>query len=339
LARILEAASLRRLVPCIALSIALKGDRFVRSIGSWVVIESWHGCRRSRSACPSWWVRTCGTRPQIGRAGHMFNTDFSRRMVSTSGRHVALAVALCLMLAPVWAQGAVPDANIQISPATATNPIGSTHVLTGHVNVAPDGTTFANAPAGTLITFSIVSGPGSFVGGVNTCTTVAATGSCTVQITSNVGGTTVVRAATDVTVSGVQLHRETGDGHVGDSSDANKLWVPPGGLIAPTQTTCNDVLNGTAATLGQINYSVTGGNKIGQGINPGVFFFYSKITTTVPNQVVTVSQSNNSSNNAALFGILNGQAWLWSGDCSSKIVGTVTGANGSGASYTVPVPG
>src|SRR3954470_248100 len=112
----------------------------------------------------------------------------------------------------------------------------------------------------------------------------------------------------------------------------------PTGLIAPTQTTCSDVLNGTAAVLGQVNYSLSGG-KIGQGINPGVFFFYSKITTTLPNQVVTVSQSNTSTNNTPLFGILNGQAWLWSGDCSSKLVGSTTGANDSGASFTVPTPG
>jgi hypothetical protein len=112
----------------------------------------------------------------------------------------------------------------------------------------------------------------------------------------------------------------------------------PTGLIAPTQTTCDDVLNGTAAVLGQVNYPLSGG-KIGQGINPGVFFFYSKITTTIPNQVVTVSQTNTSTNNTPLFGILNGQAWLWSGDCSSKIVGTTTGSNDSGASFTVKTPG
>ena len=112
----------------------------------------------------------------------------------------------------------------------------------------------------------------------------------------------------------------------------------PTGLIAPTQTTCGDVLNGTASALGQVNYVVNGG-KIGQSINPGVFFFYSKITTTVPNQVVTVSQSNTSTNNAALFGDQNGQAWLWSGDCSGKLVGTTSGPNDSQASFTVPTAG
>jgi hypothetical protein len=46
-----------------------------------------------------------------------------------------------------------------------------------------------------------------------------------VQIASSTAGTTVVRAATDVTVSGVQLHRETNNGHVGDSADAQKTWA------------------------------------------------------------------------------------------------------------------
>ena len=81
------------------------------------------------------------------------------------------------------------------------------------------------------------------------------------------------------------------------------------------------------------------GGKIGQGINPGVFFFYTKITTTTPGQVVTVTESNTSTNNTPNFGILQGQAWLWSGDCSSKIVGTTSGPNGENASFTVPVPG
>src|SRR5206468_3513951 len=61
------------------------------------------------------------------------------------------------------------DANIQITPTNATNPIGTNHTLTGHVNVNSGGG-FVNAPNGTTITFSIVSGPGTFVG-PNTCAT------------------------------------------------------------------------------------------------------------------------------------------------------------------------
>jgi len=234
-----------------------------------------------------------------------------------------------------WLAG---DANIQISPQAAENLTGTNHTLTGHVNVSTDGTTFTNAPTGTQITFSVVSGPGSFVGGVSTCTTVAATGSCTVQITSTTAGTTVTRAATDVTVNGNPLHRETNDGHQGDSPDARKMWVKPTGIIAPASTSCNDVLNGTAQSLAQVNYSI-GRGRIGQGINPGVFFYYVKITTTTPNQVVTVTESNTSTNNTPLFGILNGQAWLWNASCSSFAAGTTSGQNGGNASFTVPVPG
>ena len=115
------------------------------------------------------------------------------------------------------------DANIQITPASANNAVGTNHTLTGHVNVNA-GSGFGNAPAGTTIGFSILSGPGSFVGGVTSCATVGTTGSCTVQITSPTPGTTVVRAKTDVVVSGVTLHRETGDGKAGDSADASKNW-------------------------------------------------------------------------------------------------------------------
>src|SRR5262249_14899158 len=88
------------------------------------------------------------------------------------------------------------EANIQISPATATNPTGTNHTLTGHVNVNP-GTGFVNAPDGTVITFAIISGPGNFVGS-NTCATTGGTGSCTAVITSAATGTTVVRASTTV---------------------------------------------------------------------------------------------------------------------------------------------
>jgi hypothetical protein len=112
---------------------------------------------------------------------------------------------------------------------------------------------------------------------------------------------------------------------------------PPTGQITPTQVQCSDILNGTAPTLDGINYTVSGG-KIAQSINPGVFFFWTKITTTVPNQVVTVSQSNTSTNNAALFEINQGWDRVYTGDCSSYISGTETGG-GTGATFTIKTPG
>src|SRR5262249_6981542 len=108
----------------------------------------------------------------------------------------------------VWVN---PQANIQISPLQATNPVGTNHTLTGHVNVAPDGVNFVNAPDGTVINFSLTNAGGAtatFVG-PSSCTTAGGTGSCTVVITSPTAGTTTIHASSDVTVGGVVLHVET----------------------------------------------------------------------------------------------------------------------------------
>jgi hypothetical protein len=111
----------------------------------------------------------------------------------------------------------------------------------------------------------------------------------------------------------------------------------PQGQITPTNVDCSDILNGTAPTLAQVNYRVRNGT-IFQSINPGKFFFWTKITTTVPNQVVTVTQSNTSTNNAALFQIHQGWDRVYAGDCSSWKAGTEING-GSGATFTIPTPG
>jgi hypothetical protein len=72
-----------------------------------------------------------------------------------------------------------PDANIQITPQTAADPVGDNHVLTLHVNTY-DGTGagFVNAADGTLISASLTNAGGAsatFVG-PSSCTTAAGTG-------------------------------------------------------------------------------------------------------------------------------------------------------------------
>jgi hypothetical protein len=129
--------------------------------------------------------------------------------------------------------------------------------------------------------------------------------------------------------------------YAGSDGPCEPLTVTPsgGGLITETNVACGDVLSGAAAgfVIGAVNYPSSGG-KIGQGINPGKFYFWTKITTTVPNQVVTVSQANSSSNNAALFQIHQGWARIYTGDCASWKAGTQN-AGLTGASFTVPAPG
>ena len=118
------------------------------------------------------------------------------------------------------------DANIQITPATADNPVATNHVLTITVN-AINGT----LAAGTA-TASIVSGPGSFVGSP-TCnyTGGGASASCTVTITSLVVGTTEVSATSNISVSGQSITRTTNTAvntAAGGSGNALKNWTSLG---------------------------------------------------------------------------------------------------------------
>src|SRR5204863_545338 len=55
-------------------------------------------------------------------------------------------------------------------------------------------------------------------------------------ITSSTAGTTVIRASTDVGVSTLTLRRETGDGLLGDSVDAQKSWAAAKIVIGQSAT-------------------------------------------------------------------------------------------------------
>jgi len=125
----------------------------------------------------------------------------------------------------------VVDAKISITPSTATNHVGDPHVFTAHVEIN-DGTGWSNAPASTAVNFSN-SGPGSWA--VNQCTTVAATGSCTVTLTSSTTGISTVTASTMLQVSGLSLVRST-DATGANSGSATKRWVNAKISIASSAT-------------------------------------------------------------------------------------------------------
>src|SRR5207247_782072 len=112
------------------------------------------------------------------------------------------------------------DATIAITPATATNAVGTNHTLT--ITVTAVGTTIGNGTA----TASIASGPGSFVGSP-TCsyTGGGATASCTVVITSATTGTTVVSATSSIPLTDAGSVTRTTDGTAGNSAPASKTWA------------------------------------------------------------------------------------------------------------------
>jgi hypothetical protein len=128
---------------------------------------------------------------------------------------------------------------------------------------------FTNAPAGTVIGFSKVSGPGTL--SASSCTTVGTTGSCTVTLTNTTTpGTTVVRATTTVTVGGLSLTRTTADGKPGDSPDATKIWneCPPAGTFTLTGSTASTGTFGNIRTFtasNNVQVKASAFNRAGNG--------------------------------------------------------------------------
>ena len=144
------------------------------------------------------------------------------------------------------------DANIQISPLTADNPVNTNHVLTVTANVnngtgagyvdVPDGTTISLSltnSAGATATFT--TGPGAGTAATS-CTTTG--GSCQATIKSPTAGTTMIHASMTISAgptgagfpAQAVLTRATGDGKTGDSADAAKNWLAAKIVIAPNAT-------------------------------------------------------------------------------------------------------
>jgi hypothetical protein len=59
--------------------------------------------------------------------------------------------------------------------------------------------------------------------------------------------------------------------------------------ITPTATTCSQFGGGTAETLSQLNYSVR--NGLVSSVNPGVFFYWVKVTATAGSNTFTINQT------------------------------------------------
>ena len=131
------------------------------------------------------------------------------------------------------------DANINLSPASKTNAVGSAHTITATVLInAGTGGGFVPAANGTLVTFSLSNSNGataSFVGGINTCTTTA--GTCSVSINSPTTGLVTINATTNVSVGGISVTRSTGDSNAGDGPAVTKTYVDAQLQISPLAKT------------------------------------------------------------------------------------------------------
>ena len=92
-------------------------------------------------------------------------------------------------------------------------------------------------------------------------------------------------------------------------------------------------MNNTTPALTDIFYKVANG-KITQNINPGVFFYYTYVTTTTANQTITTSQ--HAGNSAPLFSLNQGHVWVYTANCA--LVSKPT-QSGTSVSITIATPG
>jgi hypothetical protein len=109
--------------------------------------------------------------------------------------------------------------------------------------------------------------------------------------------------------------------------------------ITPTGTTCSQFANGTAATLGNLNYSVAGG-KIKNNVTPGVFFYWVAVTASAGNNVFTITQTITTGNFNTFFNFTSGSQ-VFNSNCGS-VSDTITQNTNTGAvtvSFNAPTAG
>jgi hypothetical protein len=95
--------------------------------------------------------------------------------------------------------------------------------------------------------------------------------------------------------------------------------------ITPTNTTCGQFASGTAATQGPIMYP-TSGTTISQGVNPGVIFYWVKVTVSSPGSQtfhVTETTTYSPTTGTKLFGLASG-SFAYDGSCNT-LATTITG--------------
>jgi hypothetical protein len=84
--------------------------------------------------------------------------------------------------------------------------------------------------------------------------------------------------------------------------------------ITPTGTTCKDFSRGTAQTLSSVNYSVQ--NGVIHNVNPGVFFYWVKVTAPAGNNTFTITQTITTGNFTTLFDKASGSD-VFDSNCNS----------------------
>ncbi len=107
------------------------------------------------------------------------------------------------------------------------------------------------------------------------------------------------------------------------------------GKITPTGTTCPQYQGGTAATLGEVRYTVAKNGTIG-AVSPGVFFYYTRVTGST-GDTVDITQSHTGS--APIIPIQQKQVLLYSDPGCATLKWKTLTVTGGTASGTLPSTG
>jgi hypothetical protein len=247
-----------------------------------------------------------------------------------------------------------PGTNSQYTPGTETNSTTECFTVGGGTtttatSVWDETSSSAVASGGTITlgdsvhdTSTVTPSPAGFTPTGSVAYTFFPNGLCTAGTGTSAGGGALVAGVAPNSNTESSLAAGTyafqavftsGDSnYTGSTSPCEPFTVPapPTGLIAPTNTTCQEYLaTPSAYVLGAIHYSVTGANKIGGNINPGVFFYFSTVTVTA-GQTVTTSQEDGG---GGLFLLNQGHASAYDLNCNKVATGTPTDG-GATASFT-----
>jgi hypothetical protein len=98
--------------------------------------------------------------------------------------------------------------------------------------------------------------------------------------------------------------------------------------ITPTGTTCRDFSSGTAATLSNVEYSVKNGS-ISQA-NPGVLFYWVRVTVPAGNNSFTITETITTGNFTTPMDMANGGNNVFNSNCGS-LSPTITQNHTTGA--------
>jgi len=108
------------------------------------------------------------------------------------------------------------------------------------------------------------------------------------------------------------------------------------GQITPTGTTCSQFNLGSADTLSQLNYSIKNGQV--SAVNPGVFFYWIKVTAVAGSNTFTVNQSQ--SDAFAHFFDQAAGSFVYSSGCTKVSVQSITTSTGvTTVTFTAPSAG